>query len=417
MERLKLILSKFQGRVYTARALLLSTILLIFVVLIDLNIIPNSLIPEIFYTKVFLARTLLTTLGGAFLTVATFHFTSIFTVLDQFSTIYTYRSMENFTNEKIPMKILGYYIGGFFYCVTALLVLRYAPEDKEVIAGTLAIFYSIGILGLFIQFVHKVLISMETENLFQDIYQESLPSIEREIHRRDRHKQIHIDSQWSHFIITASKTGYLDNIEWRSLDHLFQKSTGVLIARAMIGEEVFEHMPIADLYIDILPCEKDELLKKVEGAFSLHFFQMQSKDYRYGMMKLSEAAVRALQEHCDPYTAVEAIRKISFLLSKLATTDHRNFHDKAGDSFEFYYKAHSLGEDLYFAFYQILEYGKDNPLVIKAILEGLVLIYQNATKNNRKVVEDYAKSLEDIVKQQDGQPLIRQSMKDIYSLL
>jgi uncharacterized membrane protein len=120
---------------YILIALILSTI----IILIDNNILPiQQYIPAIFLTTVDLAKVILGMLAGVLLTITTFTFSTILIVLTMYSSQFSPRVVENFLSNKITMKVLGIYTGGFFYCITNLLFMRNANFDHLVIAATIA---------------------------------------------------------------------------------------------------------------------------------------------------------------------------------------------------------------------------------------------------------------------------------------
>lgn len=53
------------------------------------------------------------------------------------------------------------------------------------------------------------------------------------------------------------------------------------------------------------------------------------------------------------------------------------------------YKLYSVEEELYLTFYQIIFYGKKDPSVARALLEGINLIYINSDKSSLKEIKDF----------------------------
>ena len=125
MERFKIFYHNHRTWFYNLQYILVSIILMIIVSLIDLCIIPiQPYLPGVLLTKVGLAKSILTTMAGALLTITTFTFSTILSVMSAYASNFTPRAVENFVNMKITMKVLGVFVGGFFYCISMLLFMR-----------------------------------------------------------------------------------------------------------------------------------------------------------------------------------------------------------------------------------------------------------------------------------------------------
>lgn len=130
--------------VYTLQYIFFSIILLLLVWLIDLRIIPAiEYLPEVIQLKVEFSQNLLITLSAAFLTITTFTFSTILNVLNTYASSFSPRVVENFIHMKITLKVIGIFIGGFFYCVSSLIFTRDFFNNEVIISGFVAIVYSI----------------------------------------------------------------------------------------------------------------------------------------------------------------------------------------------------------------------------------------------------------------------------------
>lgn len=105
---------------YLAQYMLISFLLALAAILVDIRYIPIlDYVPNIFLTSVELAKLILSTLAGSLLTITTFTFSTIMVVLTMYSSNFSPRVVNNFLTEKITMKVLGIFVGGFFYCILA----------------------------------------------------------------------------------------------------------------------------------------------------------------------------------------------------------------------------------------------------------------------------------------------------------
>ena len=163
---------------YFLFALLLSFIM----VMIDNGTWPlEALIPPLFFTSVDLAKQILSMLSGVLLTITTFTFSTILVVLTTYSSQFSPRVVENFLMNKITMKVLGIYVGGFFYCITTLLFLREKEFDALVLSATVGVLYSMLCTIYFVIFVYNVSSSIQANNLLGRLYDDSNQSIKNAV--------------------------------------------------------------------------------------------------------------------------------------------------------------------------------------------------------------------------------------------
>lgn len=124
--------------------MLISCVLLAIVIFFDtLMINLEAYILRIFMTKVSLATMILSALAGALLSMTMFTFSTIMTIVSFYSSNYTASTIDDFVKSDIMLKVLGIFIGSFFYSVTALLFMRDSYEHELVIAGTVGVMYAL----------------------------------------------------------------------------------------------------------------------------------------------------------------------------------------------------------------------------------------------------------------------------------
>ena len=126
-----------------------------------LGIIDN--IPKIFTTTPSMAKNILTTLAGSLLTITTFTFSTVLTVLSIYSSNFTPRIVENFLHKKITMQVLGLFVGAFIYSILTLWKVR-LNQERSVISGTVAVFMSIICI---LYFVRTIVNSVQTTQVIR----------------------------------------------------------------------------------------------------------------------------------------------------------------------------------------------------------------------------------------------------------
>src|SRR5690554_4879384 len=171
---------------FLSKYLFFSLLLAMLILLIDSRILPLiQYIPGFFLTGIDLAKTILGTLAGALLTITTFTFSTIMVVLTTYSSNFSPRVVENFLTDRISMKVLGIFTGGFFYCITTLLFMRTTVQNQLVLSATVAVVYSIVCIAYFILFVFSVSSSIQASKLITRLFVESMELIEKTLEFRD----------------------------------------------------------------------------------------------------------------------------------------------------------------------------------------------------------------------------------------
>ena len=155
--RMKMFYNENKMRIYLGNYILISIMLAIGAILIDTKYVPIlDFIPDLFLTRVELAKVILGTLSGSLLTITTFTFSTIMVVLTMYSSNFSPRVVNNFLTDKITMKVLGIFVGGFVYCILALFFMRERYSDYLVISATIAVIYSVLCIMYFVIFVYNV---------------------------------------------------------------------------------------------------------------------------------------------------------------------------------------------------------------------------------------------------------------------
>lgn len=380
--------------IYNIEYMIVSIFILIGVTLIDLNILDvGRYLPQFMFTDAGLARIILAPLAGALLTITTFTFSAILAVMIKYSNSYSSKTIENFIKEKSTMKVLGIFIGGFVYNICALLLLQEIGQDEKVIAGFVGVAYAIVSIIYFTIFVQNVISSMQSINLIRKIYEETKEVIKKEIAGRKNTPAIKYTKQEKEIKVISNKNGYFSAIDYKYLKKLLRRKADLFIIDSKIGDYLNKKTQIAHIIVkegqDIT-----DIMNDIKEAFIVMDNKLYFNDYRHGLTKLVEIALRAISPSInDPNTSIHSIRKISVLLSYLARSEHIHTVKVSDGDFEILYIENNLTEDLYFTFHQIVHYAKDDVSVMRALLEGLWLIEQNAVGKNREFVIEYAKEI------------------------
>ena len=98
---------------------------------------------HVFATTTELAQAVLGIIAAAFITIATFTFSTAMVMLTMYSSQFTPRVVENFLNNQMTMKSFGVFLSGFIYAITSLLLIKESGESRLVIAASVGVLYII----------------------------------------------------------------------------------------------------------------------------------------------------------------------------------------------------------------------------------------------------------------------------------
>ncbi|MBP1997973.1 putative membrane protein [Peptostreptococcus canis] len=133
-----------------------------------------------------------------------------------------------------------------------------------------------------------------------------------------------------------------------------------------------------------------DLIYKITNAFIYSETLNDKNDYHHEIKNLIEIALRAISPGInDPNTAIICIRKISMILNLLFSIKSNYSVVEINKKSKIIYKMYTVEEELYYTFYQLIFYGKSDPSVAKAILNGVNLIYINTQGNYSSEVKKF----------------------------
>ena len=336
----------------------------------------------------------LSNISGVFLTISIFCFTTIVTVLNKYSSSISPRMLQSFIDKTGVLSLYGIFVSGFFYSVISILLLQDLDSDQNVVAGSFGIAYSIITMLGFIVFSKQVLDNIKISNIIEGIYNDCDKLIDEEAELRKNAEHYKDDESATEIPVVAQKTGYLFKIKSDDILKNLNCIKSELTITKRIGEYVIEGEVLGSLKIfgkkksdDKI---KEELREKISRFLVINIFNNREEDYHRGIVNLTEIANMALSPGInDPNTAIMCIQKISSLLGKLLSTAKQFIVLKEDNNTKIIYRSYSVEDEMYLAFSQIISYSGGDPLVTKAVLEGIYMIYMMAGMSAKEDVKNY----------------------------
>ena len=352
----------------------------------------KSYIPKQILLSVEVSVDFLSNLSGIFLTISTFSFTIIVTVLNKYSSSISPRMLQSFIDRTGVLGLYGIFVSGFFYSVISILLLQDIAPDQHVVAGSFGIAYSVIAMLSFIAFSRQVLDNLQVSNIIESVFNDCEKLIDKEVELRKKAKHYEEGYESTNLSIVAESSGYLFEIK---SDDIFKKLNGIkseLVINKRIGEYTTKGESVGELNIfqrKLDDNDKKELKEKLSPLFIINAYNNE-EDYHRGIVNLSEIANMALSPGTnDPNTAIMCINKMSSLLGKLLSTGNHFVILKEDENVKIIYQSYSVKDELYLGFSQIISYSAGDPLVTKAILQGIYTIYTMADISAKKSIKSF----------------------------
>ena len=380
--------------IYLATHIFVSLILAIGVILIDTKFFPAlTYIPNIFFTSIDLAKVILSTLAGSLLTMTTFTFSTIIVVLTMYSSDFSPRVVNNFLTDQTTLRVLGIFVGGFFYSILTLFFMKQSFSQYLVLSATIGVIYSILCIIYFVVFVYRIGQLIQVSQLIETLYNESYEIIERTL--KNREDQISVDKYELGLFkcsldIVSDISGYLELVEFNNILNILSKTKCKLILKVDIGDFIAKDQIIATLYYNQDNLD-DRSIDRIIDQFSIKEERVAYNDYRFSLQKIVDVTLRAISPGInDPNTAIYCINTLGVLLSKLGEIQGTYTIIQDDKSLaKIIYQDFNFKEDLYFTFYQIAHYGEKDISIILALLNALQVINRSSSDEKTEYIKEF----------------------------
>lgn len=362
----------------------------------------KSYIPKQLLLTVEVSVDFLSNISGVFLTISIFCFTTIVTVLNKYSSTVSPRMLQNFIDKTGVLSLYGIFVSGFFYSIISILLLQDLGKEEYVIAGSFGIIYSIITMIGFIIFSKQVLENIKIANIIEALDNDCEKLIEEEVELRKSAKRYDSSRVAIEIPILAQDTGYLFKVQ---SDDIIKELKGIkseVVITKRLGEYTTKGEEVG--FLKIMDSEKidiqkkHELVKKISKLIIINTYKNTVDDYHSQIINLTEIANMALSPGTnDPNTAIVCINKISTLLGKLMSTANMFLILKENENTKIIYKTYSVEEELYLVFSQIMKYSNGDPMVTRAILQGVYMIYMMADRKAKPSIKKFFDSAYEIL--------------------
>ena len=386
---LSTLLAKFQAHkenllssfLFVPTVLVFSAAVLSFLLVAMDHRYPDQQLSWLFSGSPSAARSLLSTIAGAVITVISIAFSLTIVALQQASTQFSPRIMRNFTNDKGNQLVLGTYIATFLYSLLVLRAVR-DPGDSSDIAFAPAIATSVALVlaticvALLVYFINHVANSLQAITIISRVHGELNEQIDamypelfvagNSLAQPPTHPQRPYDGEVS---VLAPKAGFILRIAEDSFSELRFSKASHLIVLPSVGDFVSQDQPLA--YVQGYSQLSDERHSLISAAIIIGKQRSIKQDPMFAIRQLVDIALKALSPGInDPTTASYCIYYLGDSMGRIAQRalplPVKTFQNPK--AFVHFNKP-NWEEFLEAAFSQIQHEARTNPAVTKVLLE------------------------------------------------
>ena len=189
----------------------------------------------------------------------------------------------------------------------------FTPQISLMVAMVLAI----GAVAVLVYFLHHIPASIRINTVLKDIGERLIRDIKHrypsEIEEREPREQTKGEP------ITATGRGYIDIIDFDTLDEVARKYEATVALKVRTGDFIHPDVPIVELSGVELD---DRIASKIGDCFSASGMRTATQDLEYLIDELVEIALRALSPGInDPFTAITAMHWMGAALAELGSRD------------------------------------------------------------------------------------------------
>ncbi len=332
---------------------------------------------------------------ASIITMVTITFSIIMVVLTLYSGQFSPRTLNDFLQRKVPLNILGYFIGVIVYALVSLVVTENQPLMAFPTLTMLAVIMFVLGIGLFAFFIHYVSKSVQVNYFIDNMVKEAINDIEKyqktidEDHRILLERDEKAEKRQFDYQYKTDRSGYLIDINKKKLLNYLEEHDIYISVAIPINEHIYED----DVLFKYSTHQKNEEIDKeiINECFLISDEVGQYSEYRNKTMKLTEIAVRALSPGTnDPATAISCINQLGYVFMKLSDAHYSLHYQDSQNTERLLFKTINYDDLLYDHFYQIYLYGKQDLMIRSAILKAFTRMAKESNRDMKESLWHFA---------------------------
>jgi uncharacterized membrane protein len=375
------------------------------------------------------ARSILSTIAGAMITVAGTVFSITLVALTLASSQLGPRLLQNFMHDRLNQVVLGNYIATFIFALIILRTLKIGPESfVPNISVLFAIIIAIANIFLLVFFIHHISVSIQADHVIakinlslqsniMNLFPERSGDEKTSLENVDSEKEIKENLKHENKLVSANN-GYIQAIDYDSMVKIASDNDLLIEMNYQPGNFMIKGQDLAKIYSKSKV--QEGITNKIKRLVISGKKRTSGQDAEFSIHQMVEIAAKALSPGVnDPYTAITCIDNLTatmcYLTNALFPSRYRYDNDK---KLRLIIRSTSFSGTMDAAFNQIRQYGSGSPSVLIRLMESFQILYNTANdKNHKKVVKRHA----DMVLREGEKSMHEkndlQDLKEIYELI
>jgi uncharacterized membrane protein len=382
-------------------------------------------LPLGFTSTVESARSVLSTVAGATITVAGIAFSVSLLTIQLASSQYSPRVVSGLFRDPVNKRIIGIVVGTFTYCLIVLRSVR-APLEQQgdpVIPNvSVAVGVILGIVSILavIAFIDHNAHAMDISKILDVVTDDAIDAVERnwstEVFEPREPQAPDRVPDGNGFQVRFDRNGWVQLIDLEALIRVAPAGGTIRIDTA-VGRYAICGSPFCTVWPE--PRDVDEAVRDARRALHVGETRTLQQDVSYGIRQLADVALRALSPGVnDPTTAQDAIFHLVAVLRQAfereePVRDLRHDHCRIVLA-----EAGGHAELLVLAFDEIRRAAAPHPAVAIYMLEAMALLQESLPPEraaSRTLVDGQARLVLESVRCSDLSPHDRQAVERIHA--
>lgn len=259
------------------------------------------------------ARTIISTVAGAILSLTVFSFSMVMIVLNQAASQMSNRVLNSMIENRFQQIILGFYIGTIVYALFLLSTIRDISSGIYVPALSIYLLILLTVIDifLFIYFLDYVTQTVKYETVIDRVQKQTYRSMLSNFEEVNEKYP-----EWENLpyaVIKAAESDYFQGFNEKKLAEICEKNDLFISYQFRQGSFILQDTPCIHVYNKGNITK--ELLKEISEISDFYSGQPIDKNADYGFNQLAEIALKALSPGInDPGTAVLSLHALVSLL-------------------------------------------------------------------------------------------------------
>ncbi|MEN8707789.1 MAG: DUF2254 domain-containing protein [Nocardioides marinisabuli] len=339
----------------------------------------SDLLPFLFPGDVEGARSVLSSIAGAMISVTGLVFSNTMVVLQLASSQFSPRVLQTFLQDRVTQHTLGVFTATFVYALTVLRSLADAGDSPvPQLAVTLAFALVVAAVAMFLMFINHITASVGISNILHRSAAETRGLLERGRGARTRMPDGPPDlpDLGHQQVVLARSSGYLDAVDVDQVAAAAQRHDVRVELLHPLGTFLVESRPLAMVHggrgTDV------DWTRVLGRHLDLARERSLQQDISFGLRRLVDIAERALSPGInDPTTAVQVVDQLHDLLHRIAAeSDPYPVHLDGDGTARLVTREVTFAELLDLAVDEIAHWGADSlqiPRRLRAMLDDLLV--------------------------------------------